>query len=505
MSRRSRGVSGKYNEQFFRSVGGPGPTAVGLFVVLLIVVGFYLAFAKHLPFTGPGYEVNATFQNAANIRTGSPVRIAGVNVGEVKSVEREGNNSKVTFTVGNSGRPIHSDAFVKIRPRIFLEGNFFLDVDPGSPSRAELPNDGSIPVSHTATAVQLDEVLTALQSPQRQDLRDLLEGFGTALSHLPTAAEDLTQDPDVQGLSGAQALNKAFDYGPAAGKNTAIVNQAFLGQAPHDLSNLLRASSRLFGTLASSDRQLQDLLTNFNITTGALADESSNLSDTVRLLAPTLITARSSLLHLNQTLPFLRTYAIDLRPGIAELPATIRAANPWLAQTKPLLGKAELGGIARLLRKGTPGLAGATGAGLKAFPSLTQTGNCVSGVLVPTGNQVITDQFSSGEPNYREAFYGFVDLAGESQNFDGNGPYVRFQSGGGPVKVQVKNPSGGFHGDLLTGFNVSPFLGTQPALGPKPAVNHKVACASQAVPALNGPAGQVGPASPQTVSRKAGG
>jgi phospholipid/cholesterol/gamma-HCH transport system substrate-binding protein len=496
MARRRLSEGTKYNETFFRSMGGPGPTAVGIFVVLLIVIGFYLAFAKKLPFTGPGYEVNATFQNAANVATGSPVRIAGVNVGKVSSVERVGNDSRVTFTVSDSGRPIHTDAYVKIRPRIFLEGNFFLDVDPGSPSRPELGDDGSIPLSHTATAVQLDEVLTALQSPERQNLRDLLEGFGTALSHQPTAAEDLTQDPDVQGLSAAQALNKTFDYGTAAGKNTAIVSQALLGTEPHDLSGLLRSANSVFATLADHEQQLKDLITNFNTTTGALADESDNLSETVRLLAPTLTTARSSLLHTNNALPFLRTFAIQLRPGIAELPATFRAADPWLTQTKPLLSQRELGGIARLLRKGTPGLAGATGAGLRALPSLTKLSNCISGVIVPTGDQVINDPFSTGQPNYREAFYGFTSLGGESQNFDGNGPFVRFQSGGGPVKVRANNPAGGFRGDKLTAFTIQPLQGTQPALGPVPQVNSKVACYTQPVPDLNGPAGGVGPPTP---------
>lgn len=496
MAQKRRNEGTKYNETFFRSLGGPGPTAVGLFVVLLIVIGMYLAFAKKLPFTGPGYEVNATFQNAVNVATGSPVRIAGVNVGKVTSVEGVGNDSRVTFTVSNSGRPIHSDAFVKIRPRIFLEGNFFLDVDPGSPSRPELPDDGSIPVSRTATAVQLDEVLTALQSPQRQNLRDLLEGFGTALDHQPTATEDLTQDPDVQGLSAGEALNKTFDYGAAAGKNTAIVSQALLGTEPHDLSGLLRSTNRVFVALASREQQLKDLITNFNTTTGALASESDNLSETVRLLAPTLTTARSSLLHTNDALPFLRTFAIELRPGVAELPATFRAADPWLVQAKPLLSKSELGGIAKQLRKATPGLAGATGAGLKALPSLTKLSSCVSDVLIPTGDQVITDAFSSGQPNYREAFYGLVSLGGESQNFDANGPYVRFQSGGGPVKVRANNPAGGLKGNALTSFTIAPLQGTQPALGPVPPINHKVACSTQAVPNLNGPAGQPGPATP---------
>jgi hypothetical protein len=252
----------------------------------------------------------------------------------------------------------------------------------------------------------------------------------------------------------------------------------------------------VFAALGSHEAQLQDLITNFNTTTGALADESDNLSKTIHLLAPTLTTARTSLLHLNQTLPFLRTFAIELRPGVAELPATIRAANPWLDQTKPLLSRAELGGIARLLRMGTPGLASGTVAGLKAFPALNKLSRCVSDVLVPAGDQVITDQFGTGQPVYREGIYGFVDLAGESQNFDGNGPYVRFQSGGGPTKVRANNPLGIFQGEHLTGFTIAPFQGTQPVLGPKPKINHKVPCYTQGVQDVNGPAGQVGPPSP---------
>ena len=51
----------------------------------------------------------------------------------------------MTFTVEGSGRPIHSDAFAEIRPRIFLEGNFFIELDPGSPSAPELSSGGDDP------------------------------------------------------------------------------------------------------------------------------------------------------------------------------------------------------------------------------------------------------------------------------------------------------------------------------------------------------------------------
>ena len=92
-------------------------------------------------------------------RHNSPVRIAGVDVGKVIATERDGDATTVTFTVDGSGQPIHDDAFAAIRPRIFLEGNFFVDLDPGSPSAPSMDSGDTIPVSRTSTAVQLDEIL----------------------------------------------------------------------------------------------------------------------------------------------------------------------------------------------------------------------------------------------------------------------------------------------------------------------------------------------------------
>ncbi len=264
----------KYNETFFRGMGGPGPLAVGLFVVLVIVVGIYLAFAKSLPFTSPGYELKATFANAVRVSDKAPVRIAGVNVGEVTGLERKGNASVVTFSVTEEGRPIREDAAVRIRPRIFLEGNFFLDVDPGSPSAAELPDQGEIPITRTSTAVQLDEILTALQTPQRANLTLLLEGLGTAFNSAPSPSDDADADPDTQGETAAAAINDAFETGADAGRTSAIVNEALLGTEPGDLTKLLAAGGRVSQTLVGREAQLQDLITNFNITAGALADES---------------------------------------------------------------------------------------------------------------------------------------------------------------------------------------------------------------------------------------
>ena len=117
--------------------------------------------------------------------------------------------------IADQGLPLH-DATAKIRPRIFLEGNFFVDLKPGTPGSPELDDGGTIEVTQTATPVQLDQVLTSLQCDTRQDLRDVLDGLGAALQSEPTAAENRDADPGARPDRG-ESLNDSYDNaGPAA-------------------------------------------------------------------------------------------------------------------------------------------------------------------------------------------------------------------------------------------------------------------------------------------------
>ena len=50
-------------------------------------------------------------------------------------------------------------------------------------------------MTQTATPVQLDEVLTSLQSNARDDLQTVLQSYGNALQLKPTPQLDATQDP----------------------------------------------------------------------------------------------------------------------------------------------------------------------------------------------------------------------------------------------------------------------------------------------------------------------
>jgi phospholipid/cholesterol/gamma-HCH transport system substrate-binding protein len=508
-----------YDERVYRKGHPPHRIRNALILIVLVVIGTYLAWTKAIPFQSH-FELHAVFKNAANIRKDSPVRIAGVNVGKVESIKSvcengltgtcASNYSEVTFTVDDSGQPIHSDAQIEIRPRIFLEGNFFVDVSPGSPSAHSLSSGDTIPVTQTSTAVQLDQILTSLQAPDRANLQKLLEGYGNALTHKPTAADDATQDALVQGKTAAEAINQSFEFGQTAARDSAIVNEALLGTTQHDLSNLISAQARIFTALTGHESQLQGLVSNFNTVTGALASESANLERTIKLLGPTLRIAEPALRHTNATLPFLRAFARDLTPGIRELPATIAASQPWIDQTAALLGKNELGYVASQLRAAGPGAGKAAADGRGLFSQIGLLSGCVDKVLLPTSDVVLSDSgsgynFNTGVPNYKEFGYATTGLAGESGTFDGNGPSLSLFSAGGPTPVggPVPNlrspvPGGSSRGNALWGGSTTPPIGTRPALGSKPPFRTDVACQNSAIPDLNGPLAAQGPPDPAT-------
>jgi phospholipid/cholesterol/gamma-HCH transport system substrate-binding protein len=469
---------------------GANPLTVGILVLLAAAVISYFGFSKHIPFTH-GFRVKAVFETANNIQPNSPVRIAGVNIGKVTKVEAykggDGNASLVTMEINKDGLPIHKDAELKIRPRIFLEGNEFVDLQPGTPSAPTIGDGDTLPMTQTSVAVQFDQVLSALQSDTRADLQQLLEGYGTALTYQPTAADDVGQDPDVKGETAAQSLNDSIKYAPGALKGAAIVNQAFLGLQRHDLSGLVDNTGKVTKALAANEQSLKDFVTNFNTTLAALASRQDDLKQTIALLGPTLEHTDSALTHLNASFPNTRAFAREILPGVQETPATINAAFPWIAQAHKLVGPAELGGLTKQLKPTTVDLARLVDGTLTALPQADLVSQCVTHEILPVGNVKIQDgQFTSNEENYKEFWYAMVGLAGESENFDGNGHYVRFQVGGGDQTISTGKYGGSAGDKLFANVNEKP-LGTRPAFpGKRQPYNHTALCKDQKLPDLNG-------------------
>jgi phospholipid/cholesterol/gamma-HCH transport system substrate-binding protein len=473
---------------------------VGVLAIVLISIGVYFGFTKDVPFTH-GYRLHAVFESSNNLRPGSPVRIAGVNVGKVKSVDRYRNTNltDITMEINGDGLPIHRDATLKIRPRIFLEGNFFVDLKPGSPSAPEVPDGGTIGPTQTATPVQLDQLLTALQSDQRADLQTVLQQFGKALDTKPTAQQELTLDADVRGKTGAQGLNGSYTYGPDALKGSALVNSALLGTQPHDLSRMIAGIARLTTTLRPRERALQSLIVNFNTTAGAFASQSAALTQAVGLLGPTLTTADAAFKSLDASFPPTRGFARDFTPAVLDTPATVQAAFPWIRQTRLLLRQNELGGLLDQLQPATADLARLEGESLKLLPQLDAANRCFANTIIPAGNVGVRDgafttRRSDGSTveNYKEFWYTMVGLAGEGSSFDGNGSVIRAGLGGGSYLVNFGRSRA--DNSAVVGNMVLRPLGTSPRYpATPPPYNLTAPCYRQALPDINGP--QAGPGS----------
>jgi ABC-type transporter Mla subunit MlaD len=240
-----------------------------MIAVVIIVLALYGALIHKYPWSNP-YELKAVFRNANNLAVNSPVREAGVLVGKVTKIEtKEGSSaSVVTMALNDNGLPIHKDAEAKIRPRIFLEGNFFVDLKPGSAETPTLESSDAIPMAQTYSPVQIDQILGVLQGSARENAQKLIQGYGGALNDKPRPGEDKASgaDPGTVGQTAAQSLNDSLDTAVPALKNLAIVNEAFLGTEPHDLSKLIRSSGLTTAELAKHEDSLKGLVTSFNTT-----------------------------------------------------------------------------------------------------------------------------------------------------------------------------------------------------------------------------------------------
>ncbi|TML03991.1 MAG: MCE family protein, partial [Actinobacteria bacterium] len=238
-----------------RHAGGAALTNLraGVLVLSIATVAVYLAFGGPLPFSHQ-YTVDAVVQSANELHGGSPVRIAGVNVGKVtKVMHGPGATAIVEMAIDDAGRPIQRDATLKIRPRLFLEGNFYVDLKPGSPSAPEIGDGGTIPLAQTATPVQLDQLLSALNHDTRDSLRTLVEQAGGALSH-----------------GGAEAIDASFGPAVPAYKGTAVLAESARGTQPGDLRGTIADTERIVRALNDKRDQLASLISAFNVTAGAL-------------------------------------------------------------------------------------------------------------------------------------------------------------------------------------------------------------------------------------------
>ncbi|HTU87328.1 MAG TPA: MlaD family protein [Solirubrobacteraceae bacterium] len=472
---------------------GLSPFKAGAIALVALCVFVYLGFTKFAnPFATP-FTIHAVFANANGVLPGSPVRIAGVDVGQVSGVGavpgcRTGGSTQttdasgaqqcqaadVTMTIDSNGLPIHKDATFAVRPRTFLEGNFFVDLSPGTPEAPVAPSSWTFPIQQGIEPVQLDQVITSLQAPTRTNLQTLLQQFGTAVK------------------KGGPSYNASIQYWLPAYEYSAVVSHDALGIQPNDLSDWLAEQGEVSGAIDTHPQNLENLITDFNTTAHSFAVENTALSQAVAELPQTLAAAIPALHALNTAfcsgpqvpdcaagpLPQL---AKALIPGVKSTGPMIDASLPFITQLRYLVSPSELRGLTADLAKTVPALSNLTRESIPLMANgVRPAATCAQNVILPWSRLTINDghfDASNGfpaRPVYVEAVDFLPGLAGESRDFDANGPYIRILGTGGTLTYSA-SPG-------LVGQSLEPLQGEQPQPPPggkAPPLEPDVPCETQ--------------------------
>src|SRR6478672_576455 len=119
--------------------------AVSLAVITTLILGAFRA--QDLPLIGGGDTYYAAFAESGGLKANDEVRIAGVRVGKVESVELDGGHVKVTFRVKtDSAFGAQTAAAIRIKT---LLGAMYLALQPAGPG--QLAAGSQIPEKRTSS------------------------------------------------------------------------------------------------------------------------------------------------------------------------------------------------------------------------------------------------------------------------------------------------------------------------------------------------------------------
>ncbi len=328
----------------------------------------------------------AEFDSAQGLgAVGRDVRMAGVNVGEIGDVKRDGDNAVVQIKL-NEDIPIHTDARADMRPHTLFEGSSFIDLSPGSPSAPLMQPGETLPLKQTSNYVTLDEATRILRPKIRDDLRSLAEvgaktlrgeavtGIQTTLRNAPAVTRDL-RGP-VRALQGAHRV---------------------------ELEGAIEGMSRTVNAVAQREADLVPLAQHVNHTAAALTVDSARPLERALSVTPAALRElRRAAPQLTGLVDRLDRFSVPVAAALPDFTDAVRGATPLLARSIPVLRGVtpligELRKISGRLADASPQLADL----MKVLGPVTDTfGNSVLPVLLQDSHR--------GPPTYQQLLATFA-------------------------------------------------------------------------------------------------
>src|SRR4051795_8349330 len=313
---------------------------------LLVMVGFalscfglllflWLAFGGPIPLSPKGYRFNTSFGEATQLAQEADVRISGVSVGKVKTIETQPDGrSDVTIEMKSKYAPVPKNTQATLRQKTLL-GETYVELTPGDKSKGTLAENGTLAVSQVSPTVELDEIFRAFDRKTRDAFQVWMQSQSRSFAG---------RGRDINDAIGNLA--------PFAVDTDVLLR--ILDQQRNEVRGVIRDSGTVFDALTKRDDELASLITNSNRVFSTTAERNEDLKALFRVL-PTF--QRESTLTVNRLTRFARTtnpLITDLHPAARELSPTLVQLSLLAPDAKALFR--DLGPLITASEKGLPAL-----------------------------------------------------------------------------------------------------------------------------------------------------
>ena len=206
---------------------------------------------------GGRFRVTAEFERGVGLYPGSPVRLQGIDIGEITDIENERGIVAVEMRI-EEGTKLPADTRAMIVP-LSLLGERYVQLGPTYENGPTLGGGDVIPLERTAVPAEIDE---------------LLEGFEEFLKDLDpsTVSSVVTNLAEIVEGQGEQ-LNELL--GNAAGTVELLADES------DELTDITQSLAQLTATLETRSRTLTSLIKNYEVVAGTLADNRALLEPTI--------------------------------------------------------------------------------------------------------------------------------------------------------------------------------------------------------------------------------
>lgn len=297
---------GATSPQVARVRGGGGFARLAAIGALVLVVIAILVLLLSGGDNSSHYRM--LFETGGQLVKGNQVLIGGAPVGSVDDVKLTDNGqAQIDISVD---RPLHEGSTAIVRATS-LSGiaNRYISIQPGPDNNPELASDAIISEVDTTSPVDLDQLFNTLRGPERQALRNIIQGSAT-----------------VYAGKGPQA-NQTYKFlSPSLVATDRLLRE--LDRDEGTLTNFIVNGSSVVSSLAERRADLSALTQNANEALGAVASQNRSFDQALVALPGTLRQANTTFHNLRPAVDDLNVLVNASKPATKNLPTFLRNLKP---------------------------------------------------------------------------------------------------------------------------------------------------------------------------------